>query len=232
MSGVKGVAAQSGNDATGKKRKATELLNSKESLIDAFFALQEEVGRLKDDLEGLKKAKEESPVEEEIEFSEDDEDSDVESVCDGSAWSKKYFKLKEYKNKHGDCDVPRNNPDLGIWIKDHKKFYKQNKLKPERVAKLEKLGFRWSKDHPAPKSFDEEFDERFSELKERHDTLGTSNVHIDDDASKRSDLAKWVIRLRKEFKKFHKEKSTPLQLTHIQQMKNINFKWRISKKKA
>jgi len=71
---------------------------------------------------------------------------------DDEAWNRKYGELIEYKEKHGNCIVPRNyksNKPLGEWVVNQRRQYrllqegKHSRMTEERVTKLEKVGFKW-----------------------------------------------------------------------------------------
>jgi superfamily II DNA or RNA helicase len=62
-------------------------------------------------------------------------------------WEETYEELKEYKNRHGDCNVSQTRPDnkqLGVWVNTQRVNYKRKKLSSERVKLLEDLGFMWN----------------------------------------------------------------------------------------
>jgi hypothetical protein len=70
----------------------------------------------------------------------------------GAAWQERWNELAQYKGLYGNCNVPSNyssNPQLATWIKcqrRQRKLYfegKVNTTTPERMAKLESLGFEW-----------------------------------------------------------------------------------------
>jgi hypothetical protein len=65
-------------------------------------------------------------------------------------WMAQYEKLKTYHRQHENCNVPRCyilDPALGVWVSGQRSRYKKKHKKgsapmaPERVAKLELLGF-------------------------------------------------------------------------------------------
>ena len=59
-----------------------------------------------------------------------------------------YWALVDYKQKHGDCDVPvnwRKNHELGKWVAGQRERKSQGVLSSERANRLEELGFRWTK---------------------------------------------------------------------------------------
>ena len=67
------------------------------------------------------------------------------------AWEEMFAALTGYKQAHGDCNVPqhwKDNPKLGIWCGTQRKAYKNNEISPDRVARLEDLGFRFGVREP------------------------------------------------------------------------------------
>jgi hypothetical protein len=69
-----------------------------------------------------------------------------------AVWEERRDELLQYKRSHGHCVVPSNfdrNPQLAVWVKRQRrqyKFYCEKKatsMTPERITKLEKLGFAW-----------------------------------------------------------------------------------------
>jgi hypothetical protein len=67
-------------------------------------------------------------------------------------WQSQLEKLKEYRRLHGDCNVPqqwKEDRSLGTWVVNQRKKYKHMKtgvadMDPDRIQKLEHLGFEWS----------------------------------------------------------------------------------------
>lgn len=74
-------------------------------------------------------------------------------------WQKHYDELKEYKKKHGHCNVPSRyseNRRLGIWVSAQRAAYKSGPKEPvensgravpltqERIDLLNELGFTWT----------------------------------------------------------------------------------------
>lgn len=69
-----------------------------------------------------------------------------------AVWEERWNELLQYKRNQGHCIVPSNyaqNPQLAVWVKRQRrqyKFYKEKtatSMTPERIAKLEKIGFAW-----------------------------------------------------------------------------------------
>jgi len=70
-------------------------------------------------------------------------------------WSEMFQKLKQYREKYGDCLVQANfkeNPKLGRWVSQQRHHYKRCQLgKPSpmdtdmgRIHQLESIGFAWN----------------------------------------------------------------------------------------
>ena len=72
-----------------------------------------------------------------------------------SVWCKRLKELKEYREKHGNCNVPYNYPEnqnLATWVKCQRRQYglfwsntKQSSMTLERINALDELGFRWNR---------------------------------------------------------------------------------------
>ena len=62
-----------------------------------------------------------------------------------AGWDAMFAELKRFKETHGHSNVSRygGNAKLGNWVKHQRAFKKAGKLSPERVAKLNALGFAW-----------------------------------------------------------------------------------------
>ena len=72
---------------------------------------------------------------------------------DDSGWAARLAKLKKYKRRHGDCNVPHRwaaGPTLGNWVKDQRvrkeklgRGEPSNGMTAVRAANLDTLGFAW-----------------------------------------------------------------------------------------
>ncbi|MCZ6840535.1 MAG: helicase associated domain-containing protein [Alphaproteobacteria bacterium] len=80
-------------------------------------------------------------------------------------WEERFSELVRFKEEHGHCNVPARwveNPELSTWVTAQRS--RRGKLSPDRVERLEALGFEWD---PSSASWEK----RFSELvrfKEEH----------------------------------------------------------------
>ncbi len=71
----------------------------------------------------------------------------------GFLWDQKEVVLEEmladlaaFKQAHGHCNVPvpwAKNPALGLWVQFQRQEYKKERLDPQRIQRLEALGFGW-----------------------------------------------------------------------------------------
>ena len=65
-------------------------------------------------------------------------------------WEQRFAELKQYKQMHKHCNVPRiwkENPQLGNWVNKQRTMYrylKQGKSSLDRIRMLESIGFEWS----------------------------------------------------------------------------------------
>mmetsp|Transcript_2743 Transcript_2743/g.4279 ORF Transcript_2743/g.4279 Transcript_2743/m.4279 type:complete len:276 (+) Transcript_2743:119-946(+) len=65
-------------------------------------------------------------------------------------WEERLRELKEFKVKHGHCNVLTSTGKLGTWIKTQRYQYwllkkgKKSSMTHDRIHKLESLGFQWS----------------------------------------------------------------------------------------
>ena len=54
--------------------------------------------------------------------------------------------LEEYKNMHGDCNVPARwleDKQLATWVCNQRTYYRNRKLSKDHIKRLEDLGFIW-----------------------------------------------------------------------------------------
>lgn len=63
------------------------------------------------------------------------------------AWTEMYERLVQYRARYGDCRVPTSNPSdpvLARWVATQRARRSRNALLPERVQKLDAIGFVWA----------------------------------------------------------------------------------------
>lgn len=62
------------------------------------------------------------------------------------SWDEMFSLLVEYKRQHDDCKVPGgwpDNPQLASWVANQRSAKKAKKLSPEKIHRLNKIGFEW-----------------------------------------------------------------------------------------
>jgi len=63
------------------------------------------------------------------------------------AFNKGFEETLRYKKQYGDANAPRNYKtpgcNLGSWQSEQRKNFRNGKLEPDRIKKLEEIGFRW-----------------------------------------------------------------------------------------
>jgi superfamily II DNA or RNA helicase len=130
-----------------------------------------------------------------------------------SQWEEMFIALTEYKEKHGHCNVSSRwaeNKQLGTWVANQRKDYRQEKLSNDRIKRLKDIGFEWY-------LIDSKWEEMFTMLKEYKDRHGDCNVPYD--WSENKQLAKWVGRQRGFYRKEKLDKD------RIKRLEEIGFVW-------
>ena len=108
-----------------------------------------------------------------------------------TTWAEYFAKLLQYKQRHGDCNVPQNwdeNPALPFWVSNQRQRHRLRKLRPDRERRLSEIGFIWN-------AFDATWEEGFSKLLQYKRQHGDCNVRRG--PAKDRDLANWVHSQRK-----------------------------------
>ena len=74
----------------------------------------------------------------------------------GKEWLRRYNELITFKQQNGHCNVPRRytqNKVLGVWVSTQRQQYrlscqdKSSSMTVDRIAALEKIGFKWNLDY-------------------------------------------------------------------------------------
>lgn len=116
-------------------------------------------------------------------------------------WVEKYNMLKEYKEKHGDCDLPEAHLELGGWIKEQRRLLvgakRSDYFFQHRFQQLEQLGFDWN----TPP-----WDVRYQELT----TFKDVNNHCDVPSNFPGGLGIWVLNQRFNVRDMPQERITVL----------------------
>jgi superfamily II DNA or RNA helicase len=92
------------------------------------------------------------------------------------AWATRFEQLKAYKERFGDCSVPRKwqeNPLLGVWVESQRSRLKRGTFEPERQRQLDEIGFDWRSE-----SRKEAWATRFEQLKAYEERFGDCRVPV------------------------------------------------------
>ncbi len=91
-------------------------------------------------------------------------------------WNTRFQQLEEYKNANGDCNVSRKNSsehiDLGRWVAAQRSRQKSARLSEERVAKLNSIGFVWTRQEQVANVYSGRWALRFQQLLEYKQEFG------------------------------------------------------------
>ena len=139
-------------------------------------------------------------------------------------WQRRYFELLTFKQKHGHCHISRSdgqNKQLVSWLDKQRYEYKQktagkpSSMTPERIAKLQTLGFDWAHGNDA------RWQRRYSELLQFKQQHGHCNVPKDYAPNKQ--LGAWVHRQRYNYMKRNEGKESLISPEHIALLKKIGI---------
>ena len=105
-------------------------------------------------------------------------------------WEKKYQELTEFVHANGHARPPNIHPGLGIWVTNHRQYFKNNVLSIEKAKLLESLD-GWTWDAKA-----DEWMQRFNELKKYSHIHGHARP-----PSNEPSIGQWVVTVRSRYKK-------------------------------
>jgi len=131
------------------------------------------------------------------------------------AWETMFIALATYKQTHGDCNVSKYSKDnlrLGQWCNNLRARYRNNTLSPERIKRLENLGFLWD-------PFSEKWEEMFAELvayKKAHGDCNVPAVWKDNPS-----LGMWCYVQRRAYR------INKLSPDHIKRLEQLGFVWEL-----
>ena len=87
-------------------------------------------------------------------------------------WESRYCDLIEFKAAHGHCNVPDSWPEnlrLARWVMTQRQMHRKGKLSPDRIQRLEAIGFIWCRQEHA-------WDEMYQRLVRYKSAHGDCNV--------------------------------------------------------
>ena len=162
-------------------------------------------------------------------INDNDISDDEESVITPSdKWVPMFRLLREYRITNGHCKVrEKDDKKLSTWIKNQKFFFtntvgkkKGSKLSPEKILKLESLGFEFGSKHTPPPSW-EEMCEQLKNYKKR---IGNCDVPHND--TNPTPLAKWLAFQRKEYMHFRFGRPSLITLEQIRILNELGVNWK------
>ncbi|KAJ1455929.1 helicase associated domain-containing protein [Pelagophyceae sp. CCMP2097] len=130
-------------------------------------------------------------------------------------WDVRYLQLEAYREAHGDCAVPSdfaatNGTELGLWVGEQRRKYGAGVLSPERILRLEAVGFVWTADFG-----DDGSEQKFEALAAHGNAAPQSSAAADG-----ARLGQWVMRQRQAYK------AGKLSAEHIERLNSVGFAWR------
>jgi superfamily II DNA or RNA helicase len=130
-----------------------------------------------------------------------------------SQWEEMFDTLKEYKEKHGHCNVPTawaENRQFANWIGKQRETYKSKTIRKDRYERLNDLGFIWN-------LIESQWEEMFNILIEYKKKHGHCNATRHRTENKQ--LANWVKIQRRSYQK------ESLSDDQIKRLNNIDYVW-------
>jgi hypothetical protein len=88
-------------------------------------------------------------------------------------WETMFAALAEYREHHGDCNVPYGwpeNPALAKWVKGMRAAQKRGDLESERIRRFDLIGFEWDR------GGDSRWDDMYAELAEFQHAYGHCRI--------------------------------------------------------
>ncbi|CAB9517672.1 helicase [Seminavis robusta] len=142
-----------------------------------------------------------------------------------AAWEKHMVDLKTFKQRHGHCSVPLNDPQfpkLGLWVKEQRRHYtlmkqgKQSHMTELRCRELDSVGFCWDT-HEAT------WLERLNELL----AFKNENGHciVPTNYPQNPKLGTWIHHQRRQYKKYKEGKPCHITEERIKALDSLGFVW-------
>ena len=131
----------------------------------------------------------------------------------GATWDERLGELALFRDLRGHCAVPQRfpeNPELGSWVNNQRSKRGTKRLSPDRIERLDALGFEWGPRVAA-------WEEKFTELQDFKDRHGHCNVPAA--YTENPELGIWVSRQRK------LRKTNRLSSDRINQLDTLGFQW-------
>ena len=146
-------------------------------------------------------------------------------------WFEHVEQLKEYKNKHRSCHIPRNSkeyPELGRWCSVQRQQYadfkagRYSRLTKERIDILNDIGFVWEPKGGGQRQ-EKEWMKMFNDLKLYKSLHGNCNVSQKKDPYQY--LGRWVCRQRRDYKTFKEGRPSAMTQQRFELLQELDFQW-------
>jgi len=133
----------------------------------------------------------------------------------GDKWDERFGELKEYRERFGDCNVPKDwkeNKSLGVWVDTQRQRGRGKglKLTERQIRSLDELGFIWD-------PFEAKWETMFMELVKFKDEYGHCNVPHN--WKENRSLGSWVAQQRR-----NKEKNK-LDIRKVERLTTLEIIW-------
>ena len=131
----------------------------------------------------------------------------------GDSWFERYGQLVAYRERHGTCEMPHRlakDKSLATWVINQRVLWKEGLLSRERIALLDKIGFKWS---PKAHTWRENYLALLA-YKEKH-----GNCRVPQEWAEDKRLAKWVSTQRVRWKRGQ------LNQERIAMLERVGFEW-------
>ena len=121
------------------------------------------------------------------------------------------------------------NERLGNWVATQRRQYKlynqgkKAKISPERIAKLDEIGFEWDASHYITQANDKAWETRLAELIKYKEKHGDFNVPRKHKANKQ--LGNWVATQRRQYKLYNEGKKAKISPERIAKLNKVGFNW-------
>jgi hypothetical protein len=128
-----------------------------------------------------------------------------------ASWDQNFQKLVAFKEEHGHANVPITHEDVQLrnWVVVQRVFFRRKQLRPDRIRRLEAIGFQWD-------PFSSAWDKNFAKLLAFKKSHGHTNVPS---TSADKQLKNWVIGLRQ-----YRRDGT-LSPDRVKLLEDIGFEW-------
>ena len=135
-------------------------------------------------------------------------------------WNKMYKLAEEYYHEYGDLLAPAlyktsSGKNLGQWISDTRKAYKNGSLSPEKIKKLEAIGMVWDASIDKEENWNKWYNLAV-EYYNKHSNLLVSKKY---ETSSGENLGKWISNKRTAYKKGN------LLPSQVEMLESIGMVW-------